>query len=39
MNVIPEIRPSLIVWLFWSEQIVVEEQAERLDPIVLREAA
>lgn len=39
MNVLPEFRPSLIVWLFWSEQIVVEENAERLEPIVLREAA
>lgn len=39
MNVLPEFRPSLIVWLFWSEQIVVEENAERLEPIILQEAA
>lgn len=32
-------RPAQIIWLYWLEQIVVEEDAELLEPVLLREAA
>jgi hypothetical protein len=27
-----ELRPSEIIWLYWQEQIVIEEDAELLNP-------
>ena len=32
-------RPSAIIWLFWATQLVIEEDAARLEPIILQEAA
>jgi hypothetical protein len=34
-----ENRPAGIIRLFWMEQIVIEEDAEMLEPIYLKEAA
>lgn len=35
----PVVRPPQIVWMYWLENIVIEETAVRLEPIELREAA
>ena len=32
-------RPPQIVKMFWLENLVIEEDAEMLDPIYLKEAA
>jgi hypothetical protein len=32
-------RPAWIIKMYWLEQIVIEETAEMLDPIYLKQAA
>lgn len=37
--VLKEIRNPAIIWGYWDELLVIEEDAERLTPVRLEEAA